>query len=72
MVGDHVVIHIGRVGGLLWFQPTTEEWTEIQVTDLVLADQERLRDGETTQNLSEARNFIANLRERLIRTEAGN
>lgn len=72
IVGDHVVIQKGRVGGLLWFQPTTEEWTEIQVTDLVLADQERLRDGETTQNLSEARNFIANLRERLIKTEAGN
>ena len=66
VVANHVVIQKGRVGGLLWFNPTLEEWTEIQVAQLNDQDQRNLIAGKPLTDLAEAREFLAQLRTRLV------
>ena len=66
VVADQVVIQKGRVGGLLWFDPTLEEWTTIQVIQLNAQDQRNLVAGKQFTDLAEARNFVVQLRTRLV------
>ncbi|MCS5675412.1 MAG: Stp1/IreP family PP2C-type Ser/Thr phosphatase [Acidimicrobiales bacterium] len=66
VVANHVVIQKGRVGGLLWFNPTLEEWTEIQVAQLNDQDQRNLIAGKPLTDLAQAREFLAQLRTRLV------
>ena len=66
VVADQVVIQKGRVGGLLWFDPTLEEWTKIQVTQLNTQDQRSLIAGKQFTDLAEARTFVVQLRTRLV------
>ena len=72
VVANHVVIQKGRIGGLLWFEPTLQQWTEIQTIQLTDQDLQRLSDGEQMSDLAEAQAFIANLRTRLVKAESGN
>ena len=69
---NHVVIQKGRIGGLLWFEPTLQQWTEIQTIQLTDQDLQRLSDGEQMSDLAEAQAFITNLRTRLVEAESGN
>ena len=71
VVANHVVIQKGRVGGLLWFEPTLQQWTEIQTVQLTDQDLRRLSDGEQMSDLAEAQDFVANLRTRLVEAESG-
>tara|TARA_B100002049_G_scaffold1144_1_gene827 strand:- start:445 stop:1698 length:1254 start_codon:yes stop_codon:yes gene_type:complete len=66
VVADQVVIQKGRVGGLLWFDPTLEQWTEIQVAQLNNQDLRRLTSGKQLADLAEAQAFVADLRTRLV------
>ena len=66
LVANHVVIQKGRIGGLLWFKPTLEHWTDIQTIHLTKEDQERLAAGEPMSDLRDAKTYIANLRIRLV------
>jgi len=72
VVANHVVIQKGRSGGLLWFEPTLEEWTEIQVFELTDTDRSRLTNSGHMSTLSEAQSFVANLRGRLVNAGDGN
>ena len=72
VVANHVVIQKGRIGGLLWFEPTLQQWTEIQTIQLTNQDLQRLSDGEQMSDLAEAQAFITNLRTRLVEAESGN
>jgi len=67
LVANHVVIQKGRIGGLLWFKPTLEHWTDIQTIHLTKEDQERLAAGEPMSDLRDAKTFVANLRIRLVK-----
>jgi len=71
VVANHVVIQKGRIGGLLWFEPTLQQWTEIQTVQLTDQDLRRLADGEQMSDLAEAQDFVANLRTRLVEAESG-
>ena len=66
VVADQVVIQKGRVGGLLWFDPTLEEWTQIQVAQLNSQDQRSLVAGKQFTDLAEARTFVVQLQTRLV------
>ena len=72
VVANLVVIQKGRIGGLLWFEPTQQQWTEIQTIQLTDQDLQRLSDGEQMSDLAEAQAFITNLRTRLVEAESGN
>ena len=67
IVANHVVIQKGRIGGLLWFEPTLEQWTDIQTIHLTEEDRQRLVDGEQMPDLDNAKTFVANLRTRLVK-----
>lgn len=67
IVANHVVIQKGRIGGLLWFEPTLEQWTDIQTIHLTEEDRQRLVDGEQMTDLDNAKTFVANLRTRLVK-----
>jgi len=71
VVANHVVIQKGRIGGLLWFEPTLQQWTEIQTVQLTDQDLRQLADGEQMSDLTEAQDFVANLRTRLLEAESG-
>ena len=61
VVANHVVIQKGRAGGLLWFEPTLEQWTEIQISELSDTDQSRLANSGHMSTLNEAQSFVATL-----------
>ena len=61
VVANHVVIQKGRAGGLLWFEPTLQEWTKIQLSELSETDQARLVNSGHMSTLNEARSFVADL-----------
>ena len=67
IVANHVVIQKGRIGGLLWFEPTLEHWTDIQTIQLAEQDRQRLAKGEQMLDLDNAKTFVANLRSRLVK-----
>jgi len=66
---EEVVIFQGRPGGVLWFDPSFEEGTGIDVDDVppaVLAD---LEEGVSQPTLERARRYVANLEERIEDTQ---
>ena len=67
IVANHVVIQKGRIGGLLWFEPTLEHWTDRQTVQLAEQDRQRLANGEQMLDLDNAKTFVANLRSRLVK-----
>ena len=71
VVANHVVIQKGRSGGLLWFEPTLEQWTEIQISELSDTDQSRLANSGHMSTLDEAQSFVATLQTRQFGGEDG-
>ena len=61
----------GRAGGLLWFEPTLEQWTEIQISELSDTDQSRLANSGHMSTLNEAQSFVATLQTRQFGGEVG-
>ncbi len=62
---EQVVILRGRPGGVLWFDPTFVERTDIDVDDVPPALLDDLEEGVSQPNLDRARLYVANLEERI-------
>ena len=61
--GDEVVIFKGRPGGLLWFDPTVEERTELTADEVRASRIDDIESGHETASLDEARRYVDNLRD---------
>lgn len=59
--GEEVVIYKGRPGGLLWFSPTVEERTGVQLDEVRPSREQDLRDGKEEPSLAAARRYVDNL-----------
>lgn len=62
---DQVTIFKGRPGGFLWFDPTVEQVTGIDLTDVPEAKVTELEDGVDRATLSDAENYVENLQEEI-------
>ena len=58
---DRIAIFKGRPGGLLWFEPTVEERTEVGLGDVLPSRAADLRDGKEYSSLADARRYVQNL-----------
>lgn len=61
--GDRIVIFEGRPGGLLWFDPTVEERTEVGLGDVLPSRAADLREGKEYSSLADARRYVRNLQD---------
>ena len=72
--GDtEVVIYKGRPGGVLWFDETVHETTDLRVVDLPSSRFPQVEAGHTTGSLDEARAYVAALADEIeqLATEGG-
>ncbi len=60
---DEVAVFRGKPGGVLWFDPTFEESTELTRADVAPANLRDVQDGKEVASLDEARRYVENLRE---------
>jgi protein phosphatase len=58
--GEEVVIYRGRPDGVLWFDPSVEERTDLAVSDLTPDDLERVEDNPTASSLEDAQRIVEN------------
>jgi PPM family protein phosphatase len=56
-----LVIEKGRPGGLLWFEPTIVERTQVLSDEVLPSRLPQLRDGQVEPSLAAARTFVSNL-----------
>jgi len=63
--GDQIVIFQGRPDGVLWFDPTIEEVTEVAVDDLTPALLEEVVGNPSYASLDGAQDYVAGLIDRL-------
>jgi protein phosphatase len=61
--GDEVAVFQGRPGGLLWFDPTLSERTDLQRDKITAARAREIDAGKEEPSLSAARRYVANVRE---------
>jgi len=61
--GSTVVVYRGQPGGVLWFDPTVEEVTDVDVADLNALSSRLVTEDQQAGSLDEARALVANLRE---------
>lgn len=61
--GDQVAIYKGRPGGLLWFDPTVEQVTDLTVDQVAPARRAELRQGKTRASLDAAEAFVVRIAE---------
>ena len=61
--GNRVAIFKGRPGGVLWLDPTLEQRTTLRFDDVPPARRADVRSGREEATLSDARRYVANLRE---------
>jgi serine/threonine protein phosphatase PrpC len=59
--GNHVVIYKGVPGGVLGWNPTVDETTQIAASDLTPVDHDRVAGGAARGSLGDARRFVARL-----------
>jgi serine/threonine protein phosphatase PrpC len=59
---ENVVIYKGRPGGLLWFDPTVEQRTDLGANDVDEGAYHQLREGKEEPSLGAARRYVENLR----------
>ena len=60
---DRVAIYKGRPGGVLWFDPTLEERTNLDRDDVPPSRLPQLEDGKEESSLSDARQYVERLEE---------
>lgn len=58
----HVVIYQGRPGGMLWYEPTVAEATDLDRTTVPARFVAELEQGKDEPSLAEAQAFVANIR----------
>lgn len=66
--GAAVVVFQGRPGGVLWFQPTVVEATDLEVADLPMPERQRVEEGHVEPTLDDARRYVDTLEERVAAT----
>lgn len=59
--GDRVTIYQGRPGGVLWFDPTVAQRTNVTTGEVLPHQIPRLRAGQEESSLAEARAFVRSL-----------
>lgn len=59
--GAEVVIYRGRPDGVLWFDPSVEERTDLAVSDLTPDDLERVEANPTASSLEDAQRIVENI-----------
>jgi PPM family protein phosphatase len=57
-LGDEVVIERGRPGGLLWYDPTIKQRTELTRAEVPDKDRDRIADGMHFGSLADAKAFL--------------
>jgi serine/threonine protein phosphatase PrpC len=60
--GAEVAIFKGRPGGLLWFEPTFQEGTGVQLGQVLPSRVDDLRQGKEEPSLVDARRYVSNIR----------
>jgi protein phosphatase len=68
--GDRVAIFKGRPGGVLWFDPTLEERTNVESDDVPPSRLPQLEDGKEESSLTDARQYVERLEEEGARLRA--
>ncbi|HEX9968662.1 MAG TPA: Stp1/IreP family PP2C-type Ser/Thr phosphatase [Acidimicrobiales bacterium] len=61
--GDRVTIFQGRPGGLLWFDPTVVEHTDLTLADVPPARVDALEKGKQEPSRDDAERYVRNLRD---------
>ncbi|HUR18149.1 MAG TPA: Stp1/IreP family PP2C-type Ser/Thr phosphatase [Acidimicrobiales bacterium] len=61
--GDSVAIFKGRPGGLLWFNPTLAERTELSLAEVLPHQADVIRAGKEYGSIDAARRFVTNVTE---------
>lgn len=61
--GTTVVVYRGQPGGVLWFDPTVEEVTDVDLADLNTVSSRLVTDDQQAGSLDDARALVANLRD---------
>ena len=57
---DDIVIYQGRPGGLLWFDPTVKERTNLKLGDLPQPAQDEVKDGKEEPSVRSSRRYLTN------------
>ncbi|MDY7102398.1 MAG: Stp1/IreP family PP2C-type Ser/Thr phosphatase [Actinomycetota bacterium] len=65
-----VVIYRGRPDGVLWFDPSVEERTELAVDDLTPDDLDRVEGNPTASSLEDAQRIVENIQLAIAEREA--
>jgi protein phosphatase len=68
---DRLTIYRGRPGGLLWFQPTVAEKTDVATTAVLPSRLTDLQNGKQEATLADARKYVDNLRTEAAAHEVG-
>jgi protein phosphatase len=63
--GDRVAVYQGRPGGVLWFDPTVEQVTDILRSEVPDARMAELEAGVTEGSLAAAERYLENLRDQI-------
>jgi PPM family protein phosphatase len=66
---EQVTIFKGRPGGFLWFDPTVEQRTGIDVADVPASAVDDLEDGVDQPTLEDAERYVANLQDQIDQEE---
>jgi len=61
--GSQVAIFKGRPGGLLWFEPTVEQRSELRVADVLPGRVPDLKAGHSESSLANAQRYVTRLRQ---------
>ena len=59
--GEAIVIFKGRPGGLLWFEPTVADRTDVSLLDVTPARADDIRAGKEEPSLEAARRYVRNV-----------
>ena len=63
VAGADVAIYKGRPGGLLWFDPTLEERTDLRFNDVPDAYKPDVKDGKQVSSEAAARRYVDNIKD---------
>ncbi len=69
--GDQLTVFQGRPGGVLWWQPTVKERSEVTSSEVESQHLPALRAGQVESSVSAARQYISRLRQEYLQATLG-